>query len=66
MSLWGTSETAKLRAEVRRLRKALQSIVNAELILAMYHGGETYSGLNHRIKEIAKEALKGGFPNEAE
>lgn len=42
------------------LLAALQKIHSAELIPGLYHGGETYYGLNQRIKGIAEAAIAAG------
>lgn len=52
-----TAQLTAKYAEVERLRVALQEIAVAELKLGLYHGGETYCGMNQRIKRIAEAAL---------
>jgi hypothetical protein len=53
-----TTALAEKDAEIERLREALQWIANVEPIKGLYHGGETYYGLNQRIKEHARQQLQ--------
>jgi ribosomal protein L37AE/L43A len=49
---------AAMQAECERLREALQTIAESNPKPGLYHGGETYYGLNERMRELAKSTLK--------
>lgn len=55
---------AKLERENAKLREACEKIVAAELIRELYHGGETYYGMNQRIKEVARAAIDTSMKGE--
>jgi hypothetical protein len=56
-----TTAMAEKEKEIERLREALQWIANVEPIKGLYHGGETYYGLNQRIKEHARQQLQAAL-----